>query len=82
MHGCGEDSYDYSSPFMRIEEWIQKNINRPIKGFESKRNADGSYYSFAQQIRATRCQVIAIARYFLQKGKSPHEIQGVLAHFQ
>lgn len=76
------DAHELFSPLPWVEEWILKNINRPIKGFESKKNDDGSYYSFSQQIYATRLQVMAVARYFLQQGKSPDEVCGVLAHFR
>jgi hypothetical protein len=65
-----------------IEEWVAKNIHRPIKGFEHKRNPDGSYYSFSQQMRETHRQAIAVAKYFLQRGKSTEEVCGVLAHFR
>ncbi len=82
MESLGAESYELNSFLPRIEAWIIKNINRPIKGFESKRNADGSYYTFAQQINATRLQVIAVAKYFLEQGKTPDEVHLVIAHFR
>ena len=65
-----------------LEPWIHENIHRPIKGFESKRNIDGTLYNYAQQINATRLQVLSVALYFLQRGKEVGEVTRVISHFK
>ena len=77
-----EQAKERLTPISRIEEWVLGNIHRPIKGFEHKKNKDGSFYSFAQQMRATRSQIMAVAHYLLERGKSTEEVRGVLAHFR
>jgi hypothetical protein len=64
-----------------IALWVQTNINRPIKGFEHKRNADGSLYTKSQQISSTRIQALAVATYFIGRGKSQHEVLQILRVF-
>lgn len=68
--------------FKQIKLWIVHHINKPIQGFEHKRNPDGRYYSLEQQMMATRYQVMNIADYFLANGKSYDEIIRVLRMFR
>lgn len=39
-----------------IARWVMRNISRPISGFDSKRNFDGTHFSIDQQIEASREQ--------------------------
>lgn len=65
-----------------VERWVVSNINRPIKGFEHKKNHDGSFFSYKQQLSSTRLQVLAVAIYFLNRGKSTTEVLQLLKTFQ
>jgi hypothetical protein len=70
----------HNLPF-EILVWIKQNIHRPIKGFEHKRNPDGTYYSPDQQLKATHRQAVTAASYFVHKGKSRPEIINFLIAF-
>lgn len=65
-----------------LETWVMTHINRPIKGFEHKRNYDGSLFTKRQQLSSTRLQVLAIGMYFLDRGKPVEEIFAILQSFQ
>ena len=65
-----------------FETWIAEHIHRPIKGFEHKRNSDGTFFNKRQQILATRVQILAIVSYFLARGKSAEEIREAVQVFQ
>ncbi len=62
--------------------WMKENILRPIQGFEHMKNADGTYYTYDQQMRATYWQMFAIIRHFLKRGKSYDEIISILTLFR
>jgi hypothetical protein len=62
--------------------WIHTYITEPIRGFEHKKNPDGSYYTTSQQITATRKQAIAMVHDFLQRGKSEADIFQILYLFK
>ncbi len=64
-----------------IEAWIMRNVNRPIKGFDQKKNIDGTLYTKSQQVASTRLQAVTIAAYFIARGKSEKEILGILELF-
>lgn len=57
-----------------VSLWIEKNINKPICGFEHKKRENGAEFSLDEQIKATRQQVRLIAYSYLQRGKLPEEI--------
>lgn len=57
-----------------ISHWIEKNITRPIRGFEHKKRANGREYNHEEQIKATRYQIKLVASSYLQRGKTPQEI--------
>lgn len=64
-----------------VEAWVFTHVTRPIKGFEHKRNHDGSLFTKRQQLSATRLQVLAVAMYFLGRGKSEEEVIRLLRIF-
>jgi len=57
-----------------ISLWINQYITRPIQGFEHKKKASGSTYSYEAQLLATRYQLRLIAQSYLKRGRSSHEI--------
>lgn len=67
--------------FHAIEIWVTRHINRPIKGFDQKKNSDGTLYTKNQQLSSTRYQAMAIAAYFIARGKSQKEILQILEVF-
>ncbi len=64
-----------------IISWVLDHVRRPIAGFESKRNPDGSYYSYDQQLQATYMQVLYVAHYWVTLGKPKEEIINSLCAF-
>lgn len=64
-----------------LKEWILENVRRPIRGFEHKRNPDGSWYSREQQVTATRFQAFNIAQDYIKRGKSPQDAIDILKHY-
>lgn len=65
----------------RIICWVKCNIRRPIRGFNDKRNNDGSRYSYEQQLVASRIQVLYVAHYLSTIGKSTEDIIRSLRDF-
>jgi uncharacterized protein (DUF2344 family) len=66
---------DQSYPLpSNLSHWIESHIQKPITGFEHKKNADGKYYSSSEQLKATHYQLNVIAKNYLDRGKSAHEI--------
>ncbi len=65
-----------------IMSWIVNNITTPIKGFDHKRNPDGSFFSIEQQLHQTRLQVVAVASYFYHRGRSTTEVMDIITSFQ
>jgi hypothetical protein len=61
--------------------WINTHINKPIKGFDHKKNADGTLLSHEQQMHATRDQVLSVANYFFTRGRSQEEIIAIITNF-
>lgn len=62
-----QQTYGFSLP-ASIYQWVEVNISKPFKGFEHKRNQDGTFYSYEQQIYATRAQVVSMAYELIKKG--------------
>jgi hypothetical protein len=79
LHKAG--SYKAATALADLEDWITLHVNRPIKGFEHKRNKDGTLYTKSQQITSTRYQAMAIAAYFTARGKTRKEILEILEVF-
>jgi hypothetical protein len=65
-----------------LVSWIKENITRPLRGFEDKKNADGSPYSFRQQMRATYHQLIEIVGDLISRGKPHSSIKDTLISFK
>ena len=57
-----------------LSSWIERNIKKPICGFEHKKKANGTEYCFEEQVKATRYQLKLIAYSYLQRGKSAEEV--------
>lgn len=64
-----------------LEKWVMTHIHRPIKGFEQKKNYDGTLFTKHQQLSSTRLQVLSIGMYFIDRGKSPEEVFAILQPF-
>lgn len=61
--------------------WIEKNITRPINGFEQKKRANGIPYNHKEQMKATHYQIKLIAYSYLKRGKSSVEVLSCLQSF-
>ena len=55
-------------------QWIEHHIQKPIAGFEHKKKANGQYYSYEEQLKATKYQLTLIASTYLQSGKTSPEV--------
>jgi hypothetical protein len=64
-----------------VAVWVVSTVKTPIKGFEEKRNPDGSFYTYKQQLLATYKQVYIIIMDLLIRGKSKQEIMHTLQLF-
>jgi hypothetical protein len=62
--------------------WIRNNITRPLRGFEDKKNPDGTPYSFKQQMRATYHQIREIVSDLISRGKAQSDIKNILVSFK
>jgi len=65
-----------------IARWIMRNISCPIEGFDSKKNFDGTCYSIAQQLEASREQLFLIALDYCDRGYTSDGIIQRLKYFQ
>lgn len=70
---------DVPRPIIR---WIKQHISEPIRGFDGKRNFDGTYYSLKQQIKASREQLLLIAIDYYDRGYPPERIIQELQYFR
>lgn len=64
-----------------LESWVLTHVQKPIKGFEHKRNHDGTLFTKHQQLSSTRLQVLAIGMYFIDRGRKPEEVITILETF-
>ena len=62
-----QKTYGFSLPGP-IYQWVEAHIKKPFKGFEHKRNSDGTFYSYDQQLCATRSQVVSMAYDLIKRG--------------
>ncbi len=61
--------------------WAKTQSIQPIKGFEDKRNPDGTPFTFQQQQLATRMQMYLIICDLCSRGKSSASIQSIITAF-
>ncbi len=62
-------------------EWARSKINKPIDGFQEKKNPDGTAFSLIQQKGATHVQMYWIICDLCHRKKNPRSIHSILASF-
>ena len=58
--------------------WLNEHVQKPFAGFEDKKHDDGTPFSLAEQIQATKDQLRKIADEFPEMGRTLEQIQNVL----
>ena len=58
--------------------WLDEHVQKPFAGFEDKKHDDGTPFSLAEQIQATKDQLRKIADEFPEMGRTLEQIQNVL----
>lgn len=61
-----------------LDQWLDEYVPRPFAGFADKTHDDGTPFSLAEQIQATKNQLRNIADEFPKMGKTHEQIQTVL----
>jgi hypothetical protein len=61
--------------------WVQQQSVKPIRGFEDKKNPDGSLYTYQQQQLATHMQMYLIICDMCSRGKSSASIHSIMEVF-
>lgn len=65
-----------------LSSWIKACAKEPIKGFDHKKNPDGSFFSYLQQKNATYKQLQSIILDMKKRGKDEKQIITVLSAFK
>lgn len=57
-----------------LNQWLNRYVDRPFKGYDDLRHPDGTPFSHQEQIEASKVQLRTVADEWPQIGKTPEQI--------